>query len=59
METGLTADLDARAKAALIEALPTKRLLGTDEAAEAIAFLATATPYVNGARLVVNGARQL
>lgn len=57
MATGLTADLDERAREALVQALPSGRLLETAEAAEVVAFLVTCTPYVNGARIVVNGAR--
>jgi 3-oxoacyl-[acyl-carrier protein] reductase len=59
MFTGPTTELDERVLAQYVESLPTKRLLDLKEAAEVVAFLVTCTPYVNGVRWVVNGARQL
>jgi NAD(P)-dependent dehydrogenase (short-subunit alcohol dehydrogenase family) len=59
MATPLVEGLDERLREQMVQALPTRRLLEADEAAELVEFLVSCTPYVNGARFVVNGARQL
>jgi NAD(P)-dependent dehydrogenase (short-subunit alcohol dehydrogenase family) len=59
MDTPLVSGLDERLREQIAQAQPARRLVRPEEAAELVEFLVGCSPAVNGARLVVNGARQL
>lgn len=55
MQTALTNSLDERQIEDIKNSIPLKRLLTTEEVADAIFFLAQASQQINGANLLVNG----
>jgi NAD(P)-dependent dehydrogenase (short-subunit alcohol dehydrogenase family) len=59
VRTNLTNDLDAEAWATLDNANPLRRSLTADEVANTVCFLLTASPHVNGANIVMNGAQDV
>lgn len=54
METAMTSAIDERIKEQIIENNPAKRLLTTEEVAEAIAFLVKDSTQINGKDFVIN-----
>jgi 3-oxoacyl-[acyl-carrier protein] reductase len=54
MQTNLTSDTDERVIDQMNHEHPLKRLLTTDEVAEAVMFYVRASPHVNGTNLIIN-----
>ncbi|NNT71480.1 SDR family oxidoreductase [Flavobacterium sp. IMCC34852] len=59
METAMTSATDERIKEQMIESNPAKRLLTTEEVAEAIAFLVNDSTQINGKDFVINAGDKL
>ncbi len=59
MTTRLTSDTDERIVEEMRSRHPLKRLLATDEVAEAVEFLVNAPAQINGANLVINAASEI
>lgn len=59
METAMTSSTDERVKEQMIENNPAKRLLTTEEVAEAIAFLVNDVTQINGKDFIINAGDQL
>ena len=59
METAMTSSTDERVKEQMIENNPAKRLLTTEEVAEAIAFLVNDATHINGKDFVINAGDRL
>ncbi|MBF6642048.1 SDR family oxidoreductase [Flavobacterium sp. J49] len=59
METAMTSGTDERIKEQMIESNPAKRLLTTEEVAEAVAFLVNDTTQINGKDFVINAGDKL
>lgn len=59
MQTGLTADVDERIIEQMTAGHPLKKLLTTDEVAETVLFLASASSQMNGVDIVLNAATNL
>lgn len=59
METAMTASTDERIKEQIIESNPQKRLLTTEEVANAIHFLVNDTTQINGKDFVINAGDRL
>ena len=59
METNFTSDMDERMVDQIKEAHPLKRLLQTEEVAEAVSYFINASQQVNGTDLVINAATSL
>jgi NAD(P)-dependent dehydrogenase (short-subunit alcohol dehydrogenase family) len=59
MLTGLNKDVDERIVEQVRENNPYKKILTTEEAAEAVGFLINATKQINGIDLVINGGKDL
>ena len=54
MQTNLTKDIDQRIIEIMIKKNPQKRLLTTDEVADAVFFLLNSTQQINGINIVMN-----
>jgi len=59
METAMTSSTDERVKEQMIESNPAKRLLTTEEVAEAIRFLVNDATQINGQDFVINAGDKL
>lgn len=59
METAMTSSTDDRVKEQMMESNPAKRLLTTEEVAEAIAFLVNDSTQINGKDFVINAGDKL
>lgn len=59
MATQLTEDTDARIVEEMVSRHPLKRLLTTDEVAQAVEFLISAPAQINGANIVINAASEI
>lgn len=57
MDTAINKDLDYRLKSEMIKTHPLKRLLTTNEVAEAVNFLVTASPHINGQNIFLNNGK--
>ncbi len=57
MDTPLNKDFDIRLKEEMLKAHPLKRLLTTEEAAETVKFLITASPHINGQNIFLNNGK--
>jgi 3-oxoacyl-[acyl-carrier protein] reductase len=55
MKTSLTSHLDDRQIEDVINNSPLRRLVTPDEVADAVFYLATASPQINGVNLLMNG----
>ena len=54
MLTGLTKDTDERILDQMLQEHPLKKLLTTDEVADAVLYLLHASQHVNGTNLIIN-----
>lgn len=59
MRTNLTSDTDERLIEQMVQEHPLKRLLTTDEVADAVLFYVRASPHINGTNLVINAGMDL
>lgn len=59
LRTELTASVDERMVSKIIEDHPLKRLVTPEEVAEAVLFLANASPQINGIDLLINAATNI
>jgi 3-oxoacyl-[acyl-carrier protein] reductase len=59
MQTNLTKQTDKRIVELMISDNPHKRLLTEVEVAEAVSFLVTASPHINGSNLIINAAQDI
>ena len=59
MQTGLTADTDERILEQMRDAHPLKKLLTTDEVADAALFLVSCSQQINGTNLIINAGTDL
>lgn len=57
MDTAINKDLDYRLKEEMIKTHPLKRLLTTNEVADAVNFLVTASPHINGQNIFLNNGK--
>ena len=57
MDTAINKELDYRLKEEIIKTHPLKRLLTTNEVAETVNFLVTASPHVNGQNIFLNNGK--
>jgi len=59
MRTGLTADTDERVIEQMVSMHPLKKLLSTEEVAETVKFLVTASKNINGIDLLMNAGENI
>ncbi len=59
MQTTFTGDTDERVIEQMVEGHPLRRLLSTDEVAETVYFLSSATNQMNGVDIVINAASNI
>lgn len=57
MDTAINKDLDYRLKEEMIKTHPLKRLLTTNEVADTVNFLVTASPHINGQNIFLNNGK--
>ena len=54
MQTNLTKDTDERTIEAIIQLTPLKKLLTTEEVAEAVSYFVSCSQHINGTNLLMN-----
>ena len=59
MQTSFTSDVDERIVESMVAAHPLKRLLTTNETANAVKFLVEGSEFINGVNLVLNAASDI
>lgn len=59
MLTGLTKETDTRIIENMVNDHPNKKLLETEEVADVVSFLISATPQINGTNLVINSGQDI
>lgn len=59
MKTSMTSDMDDRMVEMIIENHPLKRLLTTEEVAETVQFLSTASDHINGQNIIMNASENI
>lgn len=59
MQTDLTADIDERILEEIISKHPLKKILSTEEVADAVIYLVNASQQINGSNLIINAAENV